>query len=138
MSACERATTPWPPLTPMSVVSKSPRSAPTCEIRMLSSGEELVESYRLRYDVYSSLGYLQRFNAARLDIDEYDSSSIPFGAFDTTSGDMIGTLRVVTTHPQLDYDYLIRYIVASCRDDALARQAWSRPPNARPPIASDA
>src|SRR5262249_25167306 len=51
--------------------SASPRPAKTCEIRMLASPEDLVESYRLRYDVYNSLGYLQRFNAARLDIDEY-------------------------------------------------------------------
>ena len=109
----------------------------TCEIRMLSSGEELVESYRLRYGVYSALGYLQRLNAARLDIDEYDSSAIPFGAFDTATGEMVGTLRVVTTRPQLDYDYLIRFIVSNCSDDDLVRQAWGPQPNPLPSILSD-
>jgi len=104
---------------------------------MIANGEELVESYRLRYEVYSSLNYLQRFNAARLDIDEYDSSSIPFGAFDTATGEMIGTLRVVTTHPQLDYDYLIRYIVASCSDADLVRQAWGPQPHPLPSILSN-
>jgi hypothetical protein len=104
---------------------------------MLASSDDLVESYRLRYDVYDSLGYLQRLNAARLDIDAYDSSSIPFGAFDIATGEMIGTLRVVTTHPQLDYDYLIRCIVASCGDDDLVRQAWAPQPSALPSIVSD-
>jgi predicted GNAT family N-acyltransferase len=136
MSGCEGTAEPWSP-SAMSAVAPTAHTSPTCEIRMLSSAEELVESYRLRYDVYSSLGYLQRLNAAHLDIDEYDSSSIPFGAFDTDTGEMIGTLRVVTTHPQLDYDYLIRYIVASCSDDDLVRQAWGPQPHALPSIVSD-
>jgi hypothetical protein len=122
----------------VAIRSVAPTAKPaTCEIRMLSTGEELVESYRLRYDVYSSLGYLQRFNAARLDIDEYDSSALPFGAFDIATGEMVGTLRVVTTRPQLDYDYLIRIIVSSCSDPVLVRQAWAPQPNPLPSILSD-
>jgi len=117
--------------------SATERPVTSCEIRMLVTTAELIESYQLRYEVYSALGYLQRFNRSRLDIDEYDSSSIPFGAFDSRTGEMIGTLRVVMTEPQPDYDYLIRYIVASYSDADLVRQAWGPQPHPLPSIISD-
>jgi predicted GNAT family N-acyltransferase len=113
------------------------RSAASCEIRMLATIAELVASYRLRHAVYSELGYLQRSNDARLDIDEYDALSIPFGAFDPATGELIGTLRVVTAEPQPDHDYLIRTIVAGCSDAELARQAWGPQPHPLPSIISD-
>ena len=113
------------------------RPVTSCEIRMLVTIADLVESYRLRYDVYGALGYLQRFNHARLDIDEYDSSSLPFGAFDSRTGEMIGTLRVVLAEPQPDYDYLIRTLVAGYGDADLARQAWGPQPHPLPSIISD-
>jgi len=103
---------------------------------MLVTVADLVESYRLRYDVYSALGYLRRFNPSMLEIDEYDSSAIPFGAFDPSTGEMIGTLRVVMTEPQPDYDYLVRYIVAGYRDTELAAQAWGPQPLPLPSIIS--
>jgi hypothetical protein len=123
--------------TPVPPVSPTVRSQTTCELRVLHTVAELIESYRLRYEVYGKLGYLQRINQSRMDIDEYDSSSIPFGAFDAETGAMIGTLRVVTTEPQPDYDYLVRYIVASCRDTELAAQAWAPQPHPLPSIISD-
>jgi predicted GNAT family N-acyltransferase len=104
---------------------------------MLASAEELIESYRLRHDVYRALGYLQRTNQTRLDVDEYDSSAIPLGAFDAATGAMIGTLRIVMTQPQLHYDYLLRGIVASCYDDDLARQAWGPQPHPLPSIVNE-
>ena len=94
----------------------------SCEIRALDSVADLIESYRLRYEVYGALGYLQQFNESRLEIDEYDESAIPFGAFDTGSGHMIGTLRLITLEPQPDYAQLVRRVVGLCADPALSRQ----------------
>lgn len=102
----------------------------TCEIRALATAAELIESYRLRYDVYGALGYLRRGNESKLEIDGYDSLSIPFGAFDPVSGAMIGTLRLITTEAQPDYERSIRRIVADLADEELTRQAlgpWSHP-----------
>jgi hypothetical protein len=102
----------------------------TCEIRTLGTAAELIESYRLRYDVYRTLGYLQRSNASKLEIDSYDSLSVPFGAFDPVSHAMIGTLRLITTEPQPEYEGLIRRILADLADDALTQQAlgpWAHP-----------
>jgi predicted GNAT family N-acyltransferase len=122
-----------------SIAARSPTERPVarCEIRMLTTIGELLESYRLRYEVYSGLGYLRRLNDARLDIDEYDSSAIPFAAFDIESGEMIGTLRVVTTETQTDYDYLIRTIVAAHGDGELAKQVWGPQPHPLPSIVSE-
>jgi predicted GNAT family N-acyltransferase len=94
-----------------------------CEIRTLDSVAELTESYRLRYEVYGGLGYLQRFNSSALEIDEYDSSSIPFGAFDTASGEMIGTLRLIMMEVQPDYAHLVRRVLADIGDAELTAQA---------------
>jgi predicted GNAT family N-acyltransferase len=129
---------PRPRMSPASPMTTATTRAPAAvEIRVLATPRELVESYRLRYEVYGALGYLRRPNRPRLDIDEYDSSSIPFGAFDASSGELIGTLRLVKTHPQPDYDYLVRTIVASCGDAGLARQAWAPQPHPLPSIISE-
>lgn len=103
---------------------------------MLATTAELLESYRLRYEVYGALGYLKHANDCRLDIDEYDASAIPFGAFDAETGAMIGTLRLITGEPQSDYDYMLRYIVASTGDRLLARRAWGPYPHPLPSIVS--
>jgi len=102
----------------------------TCEIKALDTAAELIESYRLRYDVYGALGYRRRRNESKLEIDGYDSLSIPLGAFDPVSGVMIGTLRLVTTEAQPDYEYSIRCILADLADDELTKQAlspWQHP-----------
>lgn len=108
-----------------------------CEIRTLDTVAELTESYRLRYEVYSKLGYLRRFNKSKLEIDGYDSLSIPCGAFDPVSGAMIGTLRLITTELQPEYDSSIRHLLAELGDEELTKQAlapWSHP---LPSIISD-
>ena len=107
-----------------------------CEIRALSTEDELIESYRLRYDVYDELGYIRRCNASRLEIDEYDALSIPFGAFDPTSGAMIGTLRLVTTEIQPDYESLIASILVDFDDAELTKQALGPWPHPLPSILS--
>jgi N-acyl-L-homoserine lactone synthetase len=93
------------------------------EIRALETEAELYDSYRLRYDVYGALGYLQYFNRSKLEIDIYDRSSVPFGAFDTRTGEMIGTLRLITTEPQPHYEALIDNVLAECLDAELDTQA---------------
>jgi len=113
------------------------RARAICEIRALETVAELVESYRLRYKVYGALGYIQRPNKSKLEIDEYDSLSIPFGAFDPRSGAMIGTLRLITTELQPEYDRSIRYVVAAHADPALTEQALGAWPYPLPSIISD-
>lgn len=106
------------------------RERASCEIRVLGSVAELVESYRLRYEVYNALGYIQRTNESMLEIDAYDSLSIPFGAFDPVSGAMIGTLRLITAEPQPAYNRLIRHVIAEFADASLTKQAlepWRYP-----------
>lgn len=125
------------PASPMSTdVVHDAQPAPTCELRVLTTVAELVESYRLRYDTYSALGYLQFFNQSKLEIDPYDLSSIPFGAFDTASGAMIGTLRLISKEPQQEYDYLVRHIVDTHRDPELAEQTWAPRPHPLPSLVS--
>jgi predicted GNAT family N-acyltransferase len=114
--------TDWQPSTKQDP-RPAPKHEPTCEIRALDTAAELIESYRLRYEVYGALGYLPRGNESRLEIDEYDSLAIPFGAFSPRSGAMIGTLRLVTTEAQPDHAYLIRHILADLADEELTKQA---------------
>lgn len=124
MAGSERPLDPGPLGSPISPVAAGDTQAATSsELRALTTVAELVESYRLRYEVYRALGYLQRFNSSRLDIDVYDLSAIPFGAFDAVSGTMIGTLRLVTTERQLEYERMIEDILADVSDGELAEQA---------------
>jgi predicted GNAT family N-acyltransferase len=116
--------------------SPAPAHDLTCEIRALDTAAELIESYRLRYDVYGALGYLRRCNEPKLEIDGYDSLSIPFGAFDPVSGAMIGTLRLVTTEAQPDYESSIRRILADLDDEELTKQALAPWPHPLPSIIS--
>jgi len=116
--------------------SGAPSAAIVCEIRALDTVEDLIESYRLRYEVYEALGYVQRFNASKLEIDEYDSLSIPFGAFDSVSGEMIGTLRLITREAQPDYERLMRRVVADLADDRLTNQVLGPRPFLLPSIVS--
>jgi predicted GNAT family N-acyltransferase len=107
-----------------------------CEIRVLSAFDELLESYRLRYDVYGALGYTGT-NDAKLEIDEYDRYSIPFGAFDPVDGTMIGTLRLVTTAAQPDYKRLISRILVTVDDDALSGRVVAERPHPLPSLISN-
>jgi GNAT superfamily N-acetyltransferase len=126
------------------VVAPQPGAMPVgaepvvCDIRALATLGELVESYRLRYQVYGELGYLQRFNDSELEIDPYDLRSIAFGAFDTISGALIGTLRLITDELQPAYLRAIYGVLGACGDDALAAQALDDHPRRLPSIVSDA
>jgi predicted GNAT family N-acyltransferase len=113
------------------------QAATSCEIRVLASVPELVESYQLRHEVYRALGYLQRFNTSGLEIDEYDLLSIPFGAFDIVSGTLLGTLRLITTERQPDYARMIEHVLTEVGDAELAAQALGPRPRPLPAIVSD-
>jgi predicted N-acetyltransferase YhbS len=108
-----------------------------CEIRPLDSAAELIESYRLRYEIYGALGYLRTGNRAELEIDAYDPASLPFGAFDPATGRMIGTLRLITIDDQPEYRDLVHSIVAELGDAALAATVTGTRPHSLPSIVSD-
>lgn len=93
------------------------------EIRVLHSLTDLLESYRLRYDVYLDLGYLDHPLESRLEIDPYDIYAIPFGAFDLVSGEMIGTLRLIYNEVQLGYEALVRRVLEDFADPGLVARA---------------
>lgn len=107
------------------------------EIRTLDTVEELVASFRLRHAVYGALGYLHRCSASGLEIDEYDMFSIPFGAFDPVSGEMIGTLRLITSELQPEYAYLIDCVLASFAAPELTRQVLDQRPYPFPSVISN-
>lgn len=107
------------------------------EIKQLDTLEELVQSYRLRYEVYADLGYLRHANTSKLEIDEYDAWAIPFGAFDATSRTMVGTLRLVTKQPQSDFSRLVQEVLELFADDSLAMQARAPRPHILPSIVSE-
>ena len=107
------------------------------EIKQLDTPEELIQSYRLRYDVYADLGYLSHPNTSRLDIDAYDAGAIPFGAFDATSRRMIGTLRLVSKQPQSRFADLIQQVLERFADDMLTMGTRAPRPHILPSIVSD-
>jgi len=108
-----------------------------CEIRALDTAAELYQSYQLRYDIYGALGYLQCRNDFELEIDAYDPCSIPFGAFDPASGEMIGTLRLITIEPQPDYEDLVRSVLVELGDRQLTDSVLGPRPHSLPSIVSN-
>jgi predicted GNAT family N-acyltransferase len=92
-----------------------------CELKVLTTDEDLVASYRLRYDVYGGLGYIRTTNRSRLEIDEYDPFSIPFGAF--VGGELVGTLRLIVSEKQPEYIEALGRILSHQHDPELIEQA---------------
>ena len=113
------------------------RPVVTYELRALLTEVELYDAYRLRYEVYRRLGYLQSCNKSEAEMDIYDLSSVPFGAFDAATGELVGTLRLIKPEPQLEYDHLIAHVLAECFDTELTRQALEPRPRSLPSIVSD-
>jgi predicted GNAT family N-acyltransferase len=107
------------------------------EVKQLDTFEELIQSYRLRYQIYHDLGYLRQPNKSKLDIDTYDACAIPFGAFDAASQTMIGTLRLITTEPQPRFSRLVEKVLGLFADSALARRACAARPHVLPSIVSE-
>jgi predicted GNAT family N-acyltransferase len=106
-------------------------------VRILDTVPEFVEAFRLRYEVYGALGYLQSFNDAKLEIDEWDWQSVPFGAFDPVSGEMIGTLRLITHAGHTSHSKLIRQVLDDVGDGDLKEQTKKRRRHLLPSMISD-
>jgi GNAT superfamily N-acetyltransferase len=99
-------------------------------IKVLHSPEELVDAYRLRYEVYHALGYLPESISCKLEIDEYDRYAIPFGAIAVDSGELVGTVRLVTRHVQPFHSQRILRILEVANDailDARVTRPRTRP-----------
>ena len=63
-------------------------------VRSMTEGPEILESYRLRHDVFcDELGWVAP-NAGRAEIDSYDGNAVPFGVFDP-SGGLAAYLRLI-------------------------------------------
>ena len=113
-------------------------STTTYRIRPLTSEAELIQSQRLRYDVYSAgLGYIPPSQSC-LEIDQYDSASIALGALDE-AGKMLGTLRIIGTDRKPRQDRLIRDILNDAGDPELICRASGprRFPLPLPSVTSD-
>lgn len=106
-----------------------------CEIRVLDELEELLESYRLRDEVYGGLGYTPR-NASGYEVDAYDPFSIPFGAFDAATGKLIGTLRLITDRPQAGYVQAVCRVLSRTGDLELMSRVSKAPDHPLPSIIS--
>jgi predicted GNAT family N-acyltransferase len=113
-----------------------PSASATFEIRELGTLEDLICSYRLRYEVYADLGYLSPNNSG-LEIDPYDAWAIPVGAFDTGTGKLMGTIRLITSGRQGRYARLVDEVLVLLADDLLKMRARAPRPHAFPSIASD-
>jgi predicted GNAT family N-acyltransferase len=100
---------------------KAPETKPgrAFAIKVLDSAAELVSAYRLRYQVFESLGYLQQQNRSRLEIDVYDRYAIPFGAIAIQTGELVGTLRLITNCVQAFYAGRIHRILDAVGDPGL-------------------
>ncbi len=94
------------------------------KIRLLDSEEDLVESFRLRYRVYQALGYLQHTLVSELEIDVHDAYAIPFGAFDLASGEMVGTIRLLSSESHPGYERMVHRIVELQGDAQLAERVF--------------
>jgi predicted GNAT family N-acyltransferase len=118
-------------------LTTAPHTPTVYEIRILDSVHELVESYRLRYEVYGALGYLRHPLVSGLEIDEHDVGAIPFGAFDLATGDMVGTIRLLSNEPQPGYEALVHRIVEDFGDARLAERVFGPPRERLPSILSE-
>ena len=105
-------------------------------IKVLDTSSELIQSYRLRHEVFQSLGYLQRASKASLEIDEYDAYSIPFGAISLETRELVGTLRLITHRVQPFYALRIQRILELCNDPELSTQVLRRRSRVLPSITS--
>jgi GNAT superfamily N-acetyltransferase len=118
---------------------QSPESSPgtAFAIKVLDSSEELISSYRLRHRVYDALGYLQQPSCAGLEIDEYDKYAIPFGVIAIHTGELVGTLRLITNHVQEVYWERIQRFLDVTKDLALYARVMRARKRPLPSMISD-
>jgi len=95
-------------------------------IEILKTAQELISSYRLRYDMYCALGYVPA-NRDGIEIDEHDRYAIPLGVLEDVDRPLVGTVRLVTRRRQRAYAPLVDEIVAALADPAARRRAGRTP-----------
>lgn len=88
-------------------------------IKVLRHPAELIHAYRLRYQVFDSLHYLQSPNQSELELDEHDPYAIHFGAIAVHTGELVGTLRLIKNRIQRFYALQIHHILKAVDDMAL-------------------
>jgi len=94
---------------------------PGLEVRRLSTRHELYQSFKLRYRVYSVMGYLeQEFldTESRVELGWCDAISVHFGAFIPTQGngrELVGTSRLILTRHENNSVSEWTYAIASAR-----------------------
>jgi predicted GNAT family N-acyltransferase len=118
---------------------KTPESIPSraFAIKALDTSVELVSAYRLRYQVFESLGYLRCKTRTSLEIDEYDRYAIPFGAINIHSGELVGTVRLITSSVQGFYARLIQRVLDAAGDDELRAHCMSPRKRLLPTLVSE-
>lgn len=97
----------------------------TFEVRRISSPSELASALRLRRLEYQRLGYQCRPACSDLEIDGHDASASHVGAFDATTGEIVGTVRLISGTQRADEVSLglVWSILAERGDPALAEAA---------------
>jgi len=78
-------------------IAKTPSPWEEClEVRRLRNEEEILSTFKLRYEVYSELGWIEP-SSEEIDIDPYDLKSIIFGAFFHHNGtkELVGSMRII-------------------------------------------
>lgn len=78
-------------------IEKTPLPWEKClEVRRLKNEEEILAAFKLRYEVYSELGWIEP-SSEEIDIDPYDLKSIIFGAFIHHNGtkELVSSIRII-------------------------------------------
>ncbi len=78
-------------------IKKTPLPWEEClEMRRLKNEEEILAAFKLRYDTYTELGWIEP-SSEEIDIDSYDLKSIIFGAFFHHNGtkELVGSIRII-------------------------------------------
>lgn len=107
-------------------------------IRRLQTVAEMESFLRLRYEVWTQLGYLSEDRTcprSRLEVDYSDRYSTAFGAFATVQGSeqLIGGIRLIMEGLDSGGQWkLIEEIMATRNDECLARSAAPRKEHAYP------
>jgi len=96
----------------------------TYEFRPVRTKEELLDLLRLRYNTWTNEQYLLNERNSihtRLEVDEYDSYSIPIGGFQKIEGheELVTTGRIITQVKQDFYDSLFSKVLNDYGDDIL-------------------
>ena len=78
-------------------IEKTPLPWEKClEVRRLKNEKEILAAFKLRYEVYKELGWIDQ-SSEEIDIDPYDFKSIIFGAFIHHNGtkELAGSIRII-------------------------------------------